>query len=84
MTRNLIIIPILFTFSFYLFPLFGQIPEQGGDDKTLSPFFFIQSEDASVDQLPLIETSALVDISGVIADVKVTQIYKNEGFQNSD
>lgn len=49
------------------------------DDKTLSPYFFIQSEDPSVDRLPLKSTSADVNISGVIADVKVTQVYKNEG-----
>lgn len=48
-------------------------------DKTLSPYFFIQSEDPSVDKLPLKSTSADVNISGVIADVKVTQVYKNEG-----
>jgi Ca-activated chloride channel family protein len=32
-----------------------------------------------VDQLPLKSTSAKVSIAGVIADVKVTQVYKNEG-----
>jgi Ca-activated chloride channel family protein len=49
------------------------------DDKTLSPYFFIKSDDLATDQLPLKSTSAKVDISGVIADVKVTQVYKNEG-----
>jgi Ca-activated chloride channel family protein len=48
-------------------------------DKTLSPYFFVKSDDPSVDQLPLKGTSAEVNIAGVIADVKVTQIYKNEG-----
>ena len=50
-----------------------------GDDKTLSPYFFVQSDDASMDRLPLKATSASVTISGVIADVAVTQVYKNEG-----
>ncbi len=48
-------------------------------DKTLSPYFFVKSDDPSVDQLPLKGTSAEVDIAGVIARVKVTQVYKNEG-----
>jgi len=48
-------------------------------DKTLSPYFLVLSEDTELDQLPLKSTSAKVNISGVIADVVVTQIYKNEG-----
>lgn len=51
----------------------------GWEDKTLSPYFFVKSDDPSVDQLPLKSTSANVEISGVIADVTVTQVYKNEG-----
>ena len=50
-----------------------------GGDKTLSPYFFVKSEDPSVDQLPLKATSVAVGIAGVIADVKVTQVYKNTG-----
>jgi Ca-activated chloride channel family protein len=45
----------------------------------LSPYFFVRSEDPSVDRLPLKSTSAAVDVSGVIAAVKVTQVYRNEG-----
>jgi hypothetical protein len=48
-------------------------------DKTLSPYFLVKSDDSEVDQLPLLLTSAEVNIAGVIADVTVTQIYKNEG-----
>ncbi len=54
-----------------------QKPEDG--DKTLSPYFFVKSDDPKVDQLPLKSTSAVANISGVIADVVVTQVYKNEG-----
>jgi Ca-activated chloride channel family protein len=50
-----------------------------GEDRTLSPYFFVQSDDPEVDHLPLRSTSALVNISGVIADVQVTQVYKNAG-----
>jgi len=49
------------------------------EDRTLSPYFLLKSDDPEVDQLPLKSTSAVVNISGVIADVLVTQVYKNEG-----
>ncbi|MBI4775690.1 MAG: TonB family protein [Deltaproteobacteria bacterium] len=48
-------------------------------DKTLSPYFFVKSEDPTLDQLPLKSTSVKVEVAGVIADVRVTQVYKNEG-----
>jgi len=49
------------------------------EDRTLSPYFFVQSEDPETDRLPLQSTRAQVNISGVMADVRVTQVYKNEG-----
>ena len=48
-------------------------------DKTLSPYFFVENGDPAVDRLPLKETKAEVHIAGVIADVVVTQVYRNEG-----
>src|SRR5688572_22358332 len=48
-------------------------------ERTLSPYFFIQSDDPSLDQMPLKATSAEVHIAGVIADVKVKQVYVNTG-----
>jgi Ca-activated chloride channel family protein len=48
-------------------------------DKTLSPYFFVRSDDPALDRLPLKATSADVSISGVIADVRVSQVYRNEG-----
>jgi Ca-activated chloride channel family protein len=51
---------------------------QTDDDKTLSPYFLVNG-DPAVDQLPLKDTSVDIAVSGVIADVKVTQTYKNEG-----
>ncbi|MES2942292.1 MAG: VIT and VWA domain-containing protein [Pseudomonadota bacterium] len=47
--------------------------------KTESPFFLIKSDSPGVDALPLKSSSVDVQISGVIADVTVTQHYKNEG-----
>ncbi len=59
----------------------GETEISGGEnpDRTLSPYFFVKSDDPSVDRLPLKSTSAEVDISGVIADVRVAQVYRNEG-----
>ncbi|UCH06263.1 MAG: AgmX/PglI C-terminal domain-containing protein [Deltaproteobacteria bacterium] len=48
-------------------------------DRTLSPYFFLKSDDPGVDQLPLKSTTVRADIAGVIANVLVTQVYKNEG-----
>jgi Ca-activated chloride channel family protein len=48
-------------------------------DTTLSPYFFVENGDPAVDRLPLKETKADVHIAGVIADVVVTQVYRNEG-----
>ena len=57
--------------------VFSQTPDTA--DKTLSPYFFVNSDDPGTDRLPLKATKAEVFISGVIADVLVTQVYKNEG-----
>lgn len=48
-------------------------------DRTESPYFFVHSDDPSVDRLPLKGTQVDVRVVGVIADVTVTQHYKNEG-----
>jgi Ca-activated chloride channel family protein len=63
--------------GFSLTAAFSQPAES--EDRTLSPYFFIKSDDSGTDRLPLKSTSASVAISGVIADVQVTQLYKNEG-----
>ncbi|HEX4963977.1 MAG TPA: VIT and VWA domain-containing protein [Thermoanaerobaculia bacterium] len=56
----------------------GPIAEKSRDT-TLSPYFFVEDGDPQVDRLPLKETKARVNIVGVIADVVVTQVYRNEG-----
>jgi Ca-activated chloride channel homolog len=48
------------------------------DDKTLSPYFVVQG-DPNVDHLPLKDTRVEIAVSGVIADVRVVQTYRNEG-----
>ena len=48
-------------------------------DKTLSPYFFVEGGDPSIDRLPLKATRVDVAIAGVIADVTVRQVYENSG-----
>ena len=57
----------------------AQPADTSDADKTLSPYFLIKSDDPTVDRLPLLSTKADVSIAGVIADVKVKQVYKNDG-----
>lgn len=74
--------PFLMTLTLFLISLFpgtGYPRPAESEDRTLSPFFFVKSDHPGLDQLPLKATSAQVNISGVIADVLVTQVYKNEG-----
>lgn len=47
--------------------------------RTESPYFFVKSDDPALDRLPLKATEVDVRVSGVIADVTVTQHYRNEG-----
>ena len=47
--------------------------------KAESPYFHVAGSDGSVDRLPLKSTRVDVRIAGVIADVTVTQHYRNEG-----
>lgn len=58
---------------------FGAGYGEQQEDKTLSPYFFVKSDDPAADQLPLKSTSTEVSIAGVIADVRVVQVYRNEG-----
>lgn len=58
---------------------YTSIAQQSDPDKTLSPYFFVKSNNPNLDQLPLKATSAEVNIAGVIANVIVVQEYANEG-----
>ena len=51
-------------------------------ERTLSPYFFVHSsgeDQAGAERLPLKRSSVAVSIAGVIADVRLSQVYKNEG-----
>lgn len=66
-------------FVFTIFFTQNLLAQDAGDDRTLSPYFMVKSAGTGVDQLPLKSTTAQVNIAGVIADVTITQVYKNEG-----
>ncbi len=64
---------------FFLLFANGLMAQDAAADRTLSPYFMVKSEGKGLDQMPLKSTSANVNIAGVIADVTITQVYKNEG-----
>ena len=59
----------------------GSLRAQSDEDenKTLSPYFVVISQNPETDQLPLKETTAQVTVSGSIADVTIRQVYVNSG-----
>ncbi|MBF0539707.1 MAG: VWA domain-containing protein [Nitrospirae bacterium] len=62
--------------------MFGGIvyaEKERDKDKTLSPFFFVKSDSPDVDHFSLKSTTVEANVVGVIADVKVTQVYRNDG-----
>ncbi|MFO0724169.1 MAG: VIT domain-containing protein [Myxococcota bacterium] len=48
-------------------------------DRVGAPYLRIKSDQPSADRVPLKETHTDVDVAGVIAHVKVTQTYENDG-----
>ena len=70
---------IVLLLTFIMSSCFSFSQNKGNTDKTLSPYFHVVSENPENEQLPLKSTSGNVNIAGVIADVVITQEYKNEG-----
>lgn len=60
-------------------PVYAEESEQETDDRTLAPYFYVESEDTKVDTFPLKETKVTTNINGTIAETFVTQTYTNEG-----
>jgi len=54
-------------------------PEQPADNRPLSPYFFVDGANPGVESFPLKSTKVVANITGVIADVTVTQVYENRG-----
>jgi Ca-activated chloride channel family protein len=57
----------------------GQNQNATGPEHSLSPYLYVAGGDPARDQVPLKKTWAEVDIAGVIAAVKVHQIFENTG-----
>lgn len=53
--------------------------EEDGAEKTLSPYFFVESPIEGAEAFPLESTRVAASIAGVIAEVTVTQTYRNDG-----
>lgn len=54
-------------------------PAASDPARPLAPYFVVDRAEAGVDALPLKATRVGVNVNGVIADVRVTQVYRNEG-----
>ena len=72
------------TFLAFVLVLFGTpglvwCQEGPTEDKVLSPYFVIEGANPGVESFPLKSTTVAANISGVIADVTVTQVYENHG-----
>lgn len=66
--------------SFFLAALLLQaVSLFGQSEPTSSPYFAVFSKNRNIESLPLLSTTAQVNISGVIADVTTEQTYVNEG-----
>ena len=53
--------------------------ESESNERTLSPYFFVEGGDSRTDRLPLLGTHVTVNVASMIADVTVRQTYKNDG-----
>jgi len=75
-------IVIALALSLWLAPVDARAQaDRAQNDKTLSPYFFVDGGDPSIDHLPLKDTRVDVAITGVIADVTVRQVYENKGMR---
>jgi Ca-activated chloride channel family protein len=63
----------------FLAPLSAQERSSQDLTRSLSPYFVVDKAEPGVDALPLKATRVDVKVNGVIADVRVTQVYRNEG-----
>jgi Ca-activated chloride channel family protein len=59
--------------------VWAQAPSPPSADRTLSPYLVVERGDPSIDRLPLQSTKVEIAVANVIADVSVTQVYKNDG-----
>jgi Ca-activated chloride channel homolog len=56
---------------------YNQPQREETDDRTLAPYFYVAGGNSDTERLPLKETRAEVNIAGVIAGVRVHQVFEN-------
>ena len=78
MIRKTLRLAVVLTAATLTLTLTAAAQTDPGPDKTLSPYFFVKG-DPGVDRLPLKETAVDIRVSGVISDVRVKQVYANDG-----
>lgn len=57
----------------------AETNEKESEDKTGSPYFYVETKETGVDCFPLKKTSVHANIEGVVADIHVLQTYTNAG-----
>ena len=62
-------------------PVVHAEEDEENEDKTCSPYFYVESKEPGLDSFPLKSTDVNVSIEGMIADTYVVQTYANEGSQ---
>lgn len=70
---------LLLLFMIPVYPVHAEEETTVQEDKTGAPYFYVETDDVSVDSFPLKKTSVAADINGMIADIHVRQSYANEG-----
>jgi len=74
---NLVLL-MVFIFSTKIIWTAKTIPPGEIENQNPSPYFFVQG-DPEVDHFPLLKTEAKVNIAGIMAEIELTQVYKNDG-----
>ena len=63
----------------FITPVLARAEDRPATQTILSPYFFVDGGDPGVEAFPLKSTQVTANISGVIADVTVNQVYENRG-----
>ena len=67
------------TLLLFTMPALAGPKGETGDNKVLSPYFFVEGTNPGSESFPLKSTQVTANIIGVIADVTVTPVYENHG-----
>jgi Ca-activated chloride channel family protein len=76
--KRVLIMMFFLIMSLFTTSIYAQSIETTEEKDASSPYFLVQGE-SGVESFPLLETRAEVNIAGVIAEIELTQVYKNDG-----